>query len=245
MPVVTNTAKKPGQVLAKPRVSIVLNTSPAFETATDIEVLGGHAVDVDAVTGIWTADLVANTAISPANTKYRVTETATDGTQSVHDIVVPSGGGPYNLADIRSDPLVALPTTEPSNEKDSFAPASNSANLAVSGFTFVPVPDFIVDVPDLAQPLLLMGWVNMFHTTVANAILYAGIAAVGVTALASTKGLGNARAGAANTGITVPFVGRLPAHSAGSYQVGVNGDAGNVVVVGGTNGITLCTALAV
>jgi len=190
-------------------------------------------------TGTYTISVPGNLDITPSGTRWM----RTFGDSTVM-LTVPATGTSAEHT-ILADPPDPIPVVEPSNESDFFTLGANQVATVVSGFFLVPVPTFIVDVPDLPRPHLLLGCINMSHATVANANLFAGIALVGETAIANAKGYGNLVAGPTGVGVNVSFIGRVPAHSAGSYQVVVNGPAGNITVTGGSNNISVVEVLAV
>jgi len=104
MTVVRNTATAPGGgALANARVRINLVTrsaaSPGYTPGGDI--VGILDIRADE-SGFWSADLVPNASITPANTYYRVIESS-----AVSTFVVPATGGPYNLSEV----LAASPPT--------------------------------------------------------------------------------------------------------------------------------------
>lgn len=89
-----------GQPLKQLRVRIALvtgsSTLPGY--TADGEIVGPGFATTDE-TGAWSADLVPNNLITPANTYYRVVEAA-----MVTTIVMPDSGGPYELRDVVSTP---------------------------------------------------------------------------------------------------------------------------------------------
>jgi len=191
-------------------------------------------------TGTYTISVPGNLDITPSGTRWM----RTFGDSAVM-LSVPSTGTSAEHT-IIADPPDPIPVVEPSNESDFFTLGASSSPITVtSGFVLLPVPTFIVDVPDLPRPHIFLGAINMKHATVASATLWAAISVVGDNAIANSKGVGQATAAAANSTVTVPFIGRVPAHSAGSYQVMVNGPAGDITVIGGTNGISVVEVLAV
>jgi len=248
MPVVNGKITRPD--LTKQAVSVefdlvdqVGNPVRAWKTATDETIISRQPVTPDVVTGAYTVTIPGNTDLNPANTRWR--RRIYFGQDIYTDyLVVPPSGGPYQEEDIAQD-IVALPTTTPSNESAFFSLGVNQGVTIVSGFVLVPVPTFIVVVPDSARPHIFLGCVNLSHATVANANLFAGIALVGETTIGNAKGYGNLVAGPTGVGVNVSFVGRVPPHSAGSYQVMVNGPAGSITVTGGTNNLSVVEALAV
>lgn len=74
------------------------DTSPGY-TGTQT-LVAPKVVYTDATTGRWSADLIPNSLITPANTYYRVTEPNGE----ISDIIVPASGGPYNLSQVLSTP---------------------------------------------------------------------------------------------------------------------------------------------
>jgi len=249
MPVVNGKITRPD--LAKQSASVEFELVDQFGTpvrawksATDETIISRQPVTLDPSTGAYTITIPGNTDLNPANTRWR--RRIYFGQDIYTDyLVVPPSGGPYQEEDIAQD-IVALPTTTPSNESSFFSlGASSSALTVTTGFVLLPVPTFVVTIPDSARPHIFLGAINMKHATVASATLWAAICVVGDTAIANAKGIGQATAAAANSTVTASFVGRVPAHSAGSYQVMVNGPAGDITVIGGSNGISVVEALAV
>lgn len=96
MPVVSNTIELPdGVVPDSIRVEIVLVTSAGVPTAgwiaaDDVAVLSVARFAASA--GSWSVSLHANSGISPAGTRYRVTEFV-GGRRYTHTIEVGDGGG--------------------------------------------------------------------------------------------------------------------------------------------------------
>jgi len=251
MPVVNGKITNP--ILAKQTGSVYFELVDQFgrevrgwKSATDETIVGQVPATVDGA-GAYTITLTGNVDINPANTRWRRRIFYNPGNGQIpYDdyLVVPTGGGPYQEEDIAQD-IVALPTPTPSNEVASFNLGASSGTIAVNAVTLPGVPTALLVVPDLTRPVVFLGSVNLQHTTVANAILFAGITTAGDTGFGNAKGLASALAGAAGTAVSCSFVGRIPAHTPGSYQLCVNGPAGNVIVTGGTNSITNCVALAV
>lgn len=101
MPIVTGTCTAPdGRPVYPATITIRLITAatdqPGYTTTGDI--IGSTQISTDP-TGTWTATLVANTLITPANSYYQVNERG-----FVSDIVVPDGPGPYQLGAILATP---------------------------------------------------------------------------------------------------------------------------------------------
>lgn len=80
-----------GPVLAQPGYTGTTTIGPAF------------SLNADGV-GAWSANLIANDLIVPANTCYRINEAG-----FVSTIVVPNGPGPYTLPSILTTPPESLP----------------------------------------------------------------------------------------------------------------------------------------
>jgi hypothetical protein len=100
--IVQNTVTDPAGnpvALAAVRIALIAGTVPTTPgyTATG-DIIGVFSTQSD-LTGKWSANLTPNTAITPANTYYQITENAAAST-----IVVPASGGPYNLSQILSAP---------------------------------------------------------------------------------------------------------------------------------------------
>lgn len=107
MPVVQNTALDPGGGPLYPaNVTITLIAAPGGHAAGYTgagTILSTYTTSTDS-TGHWTATLVGNADITPANTYYRLSE---GGWTS--PIVVPASGGPYDMPTL----VVAPPTPDP------------------------------------------------------------------------------------------------------------------------------------
>lgn len=119
MTVIQNTATDPGgNPLAGTGVRIALVTGAAngagYTASGDI--IGTYATSTDQA-GHWSATLTPNASITPANTYYQVVEG-----RSISNIVVPSSGGPYLLANV-----LAVPPPTPS------APGITGLQIAANG----------------------------------------------------------------------------------------------------------------
>lgn len=213
----------------------------AWKTATDETIVCDQQAALDG-TGAYTIVLPDNAALNPANSRWRREITYLQDV-IIDDLVVPTGGGPYQEEDIAQN-ISPLPTPTPSNEVASFSLGSTTSDIAVTGFTLVMVPTFIVTIGDLTRPVMFSGAITVQHQTVASALLMAAITTAGDTNIGNAKGTAQGYGGAAASPTTLPFVGRIPAHTPGSYQVAVNGASGNLRVVGGTNGISNLEAIA-
>lgn len=77
-------------------VSATTSRAPGYTTAGDIISTATAITDAD---GTWSMELVPNSAITPANTFYRVSEIGYPS-----EIVVPSTGGPYLVGSILASP---------------------------------------------------------------------------------------------------------------------------------------------
>lgn len=66
--------------------------------------------------GAWQADLIPNSEITPAGSYYAVVERPLVGGVAVHAIEVPPGGGPYELADLLTEPPPAPESLSASRE---------------------------------------------------------------------------------------------------------------------------------
>lgn len=249
MPTLTETLKLPAGV-DPTDVAVELQLWGVGTAVTGFEQTNGQTIagKTKATGAAWSiASIVGNNDIElPTGTTYRVKRSWPGLEEPLVDyITMPTGGGPYRVDQVLTTTPATIPSSAASSEIARYSPGSNSANIAVNGLTFVPVPSATFDIPDLSRPALIFGSVNMQHATVADSILYAGVALSGVTSLSGTVGLATARAGVAGVAVSVSFIGRVPAHSAGTYAVGVNGNSGNVVVVGGPNNITHVVAVQV
>lgn len=54
--------------------------------------------------GLWSLTMIPNSTITPANTTYKVIHYILGGMNVVSFFNVPSSGGPYNLADVLTEP---------------------------------------------------------------------------------------------------------------------------------------------
>jgi hypothetical protein len=212
-------------------------------SATDQTIVGPIPVVTDN-NGLYTITLPDNVAINPANTRWRRRVFLGPDVYVDDYLVVPTGGGPYQEEDIAQG-ITPLPTPTPSNEVGSFVLGATTSDLAVTGFTLVMVPTMIITVGDLSRPTIFLCSITVQHQTVASALLMAAITVSGDTGIGNAKGTAQEYGGPAASPTTLAFIGRIPAHTPGSYQVAVNGAAGNLRVVGGTNGITTVEALGV
>lgn len=91
-----------GVEFADVKIALVTSSSSTPGYTGSGEILQALQVSANQA-GAWTANLIPNTAITPANTYYIVTE----GRGAVSDIVVPATGGPYQLTEV----LVTPPPT--------------------------------------------------------------------------------------------------------------------------------------
>lgn len=101
MTVVQSVARDPsGLPLTNLRVRITLVTGSATLPGytSDGDIVGSAYATTDE-NGAWSADLVPNSQITPANTYYRVVEAT-----MVTTLVVPATGGPYALRDASATP---------------------------------------------------------------------------------------------------------------------------------------------
>jgi hypothetical protein len=135
MGTVTNTVQLPGGDPAVGAVATIelvdVGLSPIFGfiTATDVEITGRFRAVADG-SGVWSKVLQPNGDISPANTRYRITETIPGvfDSATVKYVIVPSGAGPFQVNDIRFDPS-SLPPQVPSTKAD-YLRVQNAADWA-------------------------------------------------------------------------------------------------------------------
>lgn len=149
---------------------------------TTKSIVGDGRITVDAETSTWTQDLTPNSDIEPAGTCYmRVVRIG-----SVVDsrlFTVPTGAGPepddsWPIRDLFLDPLDPVPDAEPSNEVDVVEITTASDPVTGSnGFSLVPIPDAVIEVPDVDQPV----WIEV---DTALRVANANLPAVAVVALA-------------------------------------------------------------
>lgn len=137
MPTVTNTIKRPdGTAYSAGRVVIDLvgtNGTPiaGFVTASDYEIVSSHVVET-LVAGVWSATLVANDLITPAGTRYRITEQV-DGRNNVFYVEVPNGAGPYRVEDILDDAPGTIASSALTAHEDDASPHGVSFDAGNSG----------------------------------------------------------------------------------------------------------------
>src|SRR4051794_24705639 len=96
------------------KVKIAIAASPPATNTLDQSVVGVVKKTSDA-SGHWSANLVANSQISPAGTWYVVRRTypASAGGDRIEEyITVPSSGGPYNFEALKESEPAAPPLTE-------------------------------------------------------------------------------------------------------------------------------------
>lgn len=232
MTVVQNTVELPGQEAARTEVDIRVVRYPAFDNDTDIEI-GGRRVFI-AGDGTWEADLVPNSQIDPEGTAYLVIQRPHGATKQVtHRVIVPDGGGPYQVHEILAEPLDAIPTTAASNLIISATSENQHDNLSVaSGFVMTAVPETVVTVAPQAFRTELRGILSLRHDTVNSANAAAMIAPPGHTIVGPQIGVGYVNlgvSGIAGTG-TARVQARLDPLAAGDYQLYVWSGAGSGTV---------------
>jgi len=107
-------------------ISLVAGTGRQTGYTSTSSVISSDTVYTDA-TGHWSAALVPNSTITPANTYYQVNEAG-----YLSQIVVPASGGPYNLSSL----LVSPPPSPPalgvatSRRVDTTAPLAGGGDLS-------------------------------------------------------------------------------------------------------------------
>jgi len=112
MTTVENIVTRPGgSIVAGGRVRVRLIASiPAGGAgfATDRTIISERWLVTDSV-GAWSANLTANSAITPAGTVYEVIENAGHAGATAYYVTVPSSGGPYWTGDILTTNPAPLP----------------------------------------------------------------------------------------------------------------------------------------
>jgi hypothetical protein len=187
--------------------------------------------------GIWSANLVANSDILPANTTYLIErEVGCDVPQIF--VSVPASGGPFEASTIEDDPLNSIePSVLAQHAADlslhgggievGYQELTTTVTVTGGAFAIGLVPGLQIVVPDLNRPVYLHG--RVFLATVsgagaqdvqaclANATTVTGsqINALGVLDAVFFEGTDD---DALPT--TLWMFARLPAHSAGTYVVG-------------------------
>lgn len=106
MPVVTGTMRRPAGASterATVTIRIVGATPTAAAFTADGDIFGTSPIAPNG-SGAWSATLIGNADITPAGTQYEITEAwPATGEQAIYNIVVPSGGGPYDVKNILAD----------------------------------------------------------------------------------------------------------------------------------------------
>lgn len=189
--------------------------------------------------GIWSAGLVSNTDILPANTTYLIEREVGCNVPQIF-VSVPASGGPFEASTIEDDPLNAIEPSVLSQHGADLALHGGGIELAwqdmttvatVTGaaFTIAQIPGLQVVVPDLARPVHLLA--RVFLATVS------GAGAQDVQAcIAPSSAVTGGQINALSVIDAVFFEGtdddaiptdkwmyaRLPAHSAETYVVGAS-----------------------
>lgn len=133
MPTIQSTVKPPAGAAARAQVRIRLvtgaRTTPGYTTAGDI--IGPTIIQTND-TGEWTADLPANSTITPANTYYEIVEEyPATGERGTSTIIVPPTGGPYTVKQllVQPPPTPALPAATTDYVDTATAAALAAANV--------------------------------------------------------------------------------------------------------------------
>lgn len=111
MPVVNELLDLPGSGSPTARVVVTLVGAggvPVEGFTATATIVGQLAPTVTA--GAWTATLVGNDDITPAGTVYKRTVNGT-GIRVTDYFEVPTSGGPYELADLLTDPPASIATS--------------------------------------------------------------------------------------------------------------------------------------
>ncbi len=236
MPTVQGKVTKP-DLSAKDVTSITLevvdgfgNPVRAFRTATGETVVGPQPVDVAA--GVWTAVLPDNAGLNPAGTRYRRRIHLPGGVTVDDLLIVPVGGGPYDEEEILASPPAVVPVGTPSNEVDVAERTTSPGALVLNGLNLITIPDMVVTVPDLDQPVWVLCQLWMESNT-ANVNIAAAIAAPGTTTIGLQEAAAQGFVGPIGKETSPMAWARLPAHSPGEWQAAVTGDAQTVTMIDG------------
>lgn len=189
--------------------------------------------------GIWSANLVPNSNIIPANTTYLIErEVGCDVPQIF--VSVPASGGPFEASTIEDDPLNSIePSVLAQHAADlslhgggielDYAELTTTVTVTGGAVALGNIPALQITVPDLARPVYLYGRLYLATVSgagaqdvtigIANSAFVAGsqINALAALDLAFFEGVDDD---------TIPTVlaafARLPAHSPGDYVIGAN-----------------------
>lgn len=139
MPSVTSTIKRPdGTAYTSGRVVIELAGESGrpvrgwVDAATDYAMFTSYTIE-SLTAGAWTQDLVANSLISPAGTRWKITEQV-DGRSDVYYIEVPDGAGPYQARTIEDDPPGTIASSAlTTHETDPAAHGTDYENVQALG----------------------------------------------------------------------------------------------------------------
>jgi hypothetical protein len=132
----------------------------AFHTPSSTTLVSNNRFRLDAVSTVWSLDLLPNSELLPAGTVYR--RTIAVGTRfTANDFFeVPDVGGPFTVEDLLTDPPAALAssalaahaadTTLHGGTELLFAERAAMAHVSVASATAVPIPgvEGIITVPD-------------------------------------------------------------------------------------------------
>lgn len=189
--------------------------------------------------GIWSASLVSNTDILPANTTYLIEREVGCDTPAIF-VSVPASGGPFEASTIEDDPLNSIePSVLAQHAADlslhgggielDFADLTTTVTVTGGALALGNVPALQITVPDLARPVYLYG--RLFVATVSGAgaqDVQAAIAPASVVTGGQINALGvlDAVFFEGTDDDTLPtdrwMFARLPAHSAGDYVIGAS-----------------------
>lgn len=223
-----------GTAIAGGRVRFTLTgANRGFVTADDETIVDpGDATNLDGA-GAYLIDLPGNTAINPAGTRWQRELLGPDGRVLARDdLVVPASGGPYWEEDILASPPAAIPMAGPSNEIDVAERTTSPGALVLNGFNLLTIPDLVVTVPDLDQPVWILCQLWMESNT-ANVNIDSAIAAPGSNTIGQQIAAAPGFVGAAGKETSPIAWARRPAHSPGEWQAAVTGDAGTITLIAG------------
>jgi hypothetical protein len=126
----------------------------AWDTSADRVIVDYEDLDIDAE-GDYSIDLPPNTQIEPSGTRWSRTVVLRGIEGPTRSLIVPVGGGPYDEHEILEEEAGALPEAPASAVIDSAEINTATGNLAVNAFALTPVPNLVVTVPDIDEPVLV------------------------------------------------------------------------------------------
>lgn len=189
--------------------------------------------------GIWSADLVANSQILPANTTYLIEREVGCDTPQIF-VSVPASGGPFEASTIEDDPLNSIePSILSQHAADlslhgggielDYAELTTTVTVTGAALAVGNIATMQLTVPDLNRPVYLYG--NLYVATVVGAgaqDVQGGIASISSLSGSQINALGLLNAtfleGVDDDALPtlLEFFVRLPPHSAGDYVIGAS-----------------------